>query len=504
MKSNIFKYIFFIIVIILICLSVYILYKDENNKTLAIEENTMDIHVTNEINIGIVGFDTINPILSNNRDIQYISKLIFDPLIDITKDFKMENKLAKEFSKIDDKIYIIKLNDNVYWHDKTKFTSKDVAFTINNIKEDDLKSIYKENVKEIEKVEIIDDYTIKIVLKKETPFFEYKMCFPILSSNSYEGNTLESKKIKLIGTGKYKIEQIKENSITLQIMDEKSENNIKKINVIIKDTDKDLYNSFSKGELDYILTDNIDYEKYIGTMGYNVCQIPNREYEYLALNNLNSNLSNIETRQLINNALDKNYINYSVYKSKYKDCSLPLYYEDLYKTNFDVKAKNSLFQNTQNKKLIFNLVVNKENEKRILVAQQIKEELKAINININIVQADEALYKNYLQNKNYDIILTGNILSNVPNLDTYFGGNNLSNYNNKEIKQLLNEIKNTENPSIIKEKYLRIIEIYSKEVPFISLYLNSLFILTNVNLKGDLSCNWYNLFYNIDNWYKIE
>ena len=49
-----------------------------------------------EINIGIVGFDTINPILSNNRDIQYIDKLVFEPLVDITKDFKVETKLAKE------------------------------------------------------------------------------------------------------------------------------------------------------------------------------------------------------------------------------------------------------------------------------------------------------------------------------------------------------------------------------------------------------------------------
>ena len=51
---------------------------------------------------------------------------------------------------------------------------------------------------------------------------------------------------------------------------------------------------------------------------------------------------------------------------------------------------------------------------------------------------------------------------------------------------------------------LREIEIYKEEMPFISLYSNSLFVLSNTSLKGDLSYNWYNLFYNIENWYKIE
>ncbi len=138
------------------------------------------------------------------------------------------------------------------------------------------------------------------------------------------------------------------------------------------------------------------------------------------------------------------------------------------------------------------------------MAEEIKKQFDKIGIIINIVKVSDNRYNSYIKNKNYDMILTGNIISNCPDVNTYFGEENLSNFNNIEIQSILKEILNIDSEEIIKEKYLEIIQIYEDEMPFISLYSNSLFALTNNNLKGDLSFNWYNLFYNIDNWYKIK
>ena len=66
------------------------MYKDGKNEIDNIQNNELEINMVRELNIGISGYDTINPILSNNRDIQYIDKLIFEPLVDITNDFKIE------------------------------------------------------------------------------------------------------------------------------------------------------------------------------------------------------------------------------------------------------------------------------------------------------------------------------------------------------------------------------------------------------------------------------
>ena len=103
------------------------------------------------------------------------------------------------------------------------------------------------------------------------------------------------------------------------------------------------------------------------------------------------------------------------------------------------------------------------------------------------------------------MILMGNVVSNSPNLETFFGANNLSNFNNEKANQILNEIKSVDNQEeVLKEKYIKLEEIYKEEIPFVSLYSNNVFILSNKNLKGDLSGNWYNIYYNIDNWYKIK
>ena len=255
-------------------------------------------------------------------------------------------------------------------------------------------------------------------------------------------------------------------------------------------------------------------------MGYNRAQYPNREFDYLILNNQNSILKNKDIRKAINYAIDKNEINYNIYNNKYYICSFPLDYESFFynkdiKVEYDIdKAKNILIQNGWKfKKNIFKkngislrlrLLVNKENKRRLKVSENIKEQLKRVGIEIDVIAVSNNKYENYLRNKKYDMVLSGNIISNNPNLETYFGKANLSNFSNNEMTNIINEIKSIDNQEeILKEKYTRIEEIYKEEMPFISLYFNSLFILSSKNLKGDFTGNWYNIFYNIDTWYKI-
>lgn len=42
--------------------------------------------------------------------------------------------MAQEISKINDKTYIIKIKENIKWHDGTSFTTEDIAFTIEALK----------------------------------------------------------------------------------------------------------------------------------------------------------------------------------------------------------------------------------------------------------------------------------------------------------------------------------------------------------------------------------
>lgn len=123
------------IIIIVIIAIVYTIYnvsvskerKIDNQESLEIKEKI----ISTDIRIGIINFDSINPLLSNNNNIQNMSRLVFEPLINLSNDYKLEPCLATEWTKTDKKTYLIKLRENVKWQDGNKFDSDDVIFTIN-------------------------------------------------------------------------------------------------------------------------------------------------------------------------------------------------------------------------------------------------------------------------------------------------------------------------------------------------------------------------------------
>lgn len=302
MKEKNLKIIFFTIIIILILLAIYIIIKNKNTKASDIKIVRKENEISNEIIIGITDFDTINPILSKNQDVQYISKLIYEPLIKIGQDFKLEQGLATEWNKLDEKSYLIRLNENKFWSNEKQFTAKDVEYSINYIKKQD--TIYNDNVKNIEKIQAINDYTLKIYLLEPEEKFEYMLCFPIICE---EQN---------IGTGKFYIDMANENEIIL-----KSKTNEKKIVIKIYENISKLYNAFSKEEVDTITTNNINFEEYIGTIGYNKKIICNRNFDYLKFD-----IDEVEVVKSISYAINKNEIIYKVYNNLYCRAEFPLQY----------------------------------------------------------------------------------------------------------------------------------------------------------------------------------
>ena len=273
MKSNWIKYVFIIFIIIILVFAVLKIRSEEKEKKQeeAYTESNQDDRIK-EIKLGISGFDTINPILSNNKNVQDISKLIFEPLVNLSNDYKAEPCLAKEWAKQSDNSYLIKLRENVRWSNGQAFTAEDVKFTIDRLK--DTETIYSANVQNVIGIDIIDDYTVKINLDKEVPFFEYNLTFPIMSSESYQGEDFKtsSKNTSPIGTGKFKITDVQSSYITLSKntswWNKEKEVIIEKITINLYSSVGELYNSFKVGNLDLVATSNENLQEYIGTIGY--------------------------------------------------------------------------------------------------------------------------------------------------------------------------------------------------------------------------------------------
>ena len=164
MRNNIFGYIFVLFIIGILGFAIYKVKvqngDDEDFKGTSVT-SSQEVQKGTEMTLAISEFDTINPIITNNRKVQDIDRIVYEPLIGITEDFKLEYILAVECANISANTYVIKLRQGVKWSDGTKFTSDDVKYTIDRIKEND-SLVYFGNVAEIQEINIIDNYTIKL------------------------------------------------------------------------------------------------------------------------------------------------------------------------------------------------------------------------------------------------------------------------------------------------------------------------------------------------------
>lgn len=515
------------ILLIVLGLIYFIVRKDSNDIEENQEINYETISMITNLRLGISDFDSIHPYVTSNREVIYINQLIFEPLLTISEDYHIETCLAKEWSRIDGKTYIIKLNESVKWSNGNEFYSEDVKFSVETLQQYQ-DSIYYENIKNIEKIEIIDNYTIRIELKEEEPFFEYNLIFPIISSKQYSKKDIKDSKIVPVGTGKYKINKIDNDKIELTKNEEwrniDTENiNIKTIYINLYDTMGKVYNGFKLGSIDLIHTANNNLEEYVGSLGYSKKAYSNREYDYLALNCVDSVLKFKEVRQAINTVIDQQKIATSILENNATAANYPLAYnyylieESSYYNISDAEKAKEILQNAGwsyeygiwqkevdgiTKTINITLTVSKNNEQRIKVANEIKSQLEAIGIRIDIEQVSDAKYKNCIENHDYEMILTGVYLALSPDLTSFIGENNIANYRNEEIFSILNEVNNITENDLRKEKYKRIFEIYDDEVPYIGLYYNHDVIAYSTTMRGDIKPNCYSIFYNFSNWYR--
>lgn len=528
------KILFILFVIGLLGFSAYKVYENQLTEQENQTEKTAEIkpQIVNELRLGIAEFDTMNPILSKNKNVQDIAKIIYEPLVNLNVDYKAEECLAIEWSQIENNGYVIKLRQGVKWHDGTDFTARDVKFTIDMIKDVNVPSIYKNNLKNVTALDIVDNYTLKLTLDSDVPFFEYNLTFPILSESYYTGQDFltTTKNRNPVGTGKYKVYAEEDGSLTLNqnkeywsLKADVEEFGIKTVRVYMYGSMGEVYNSFKIGNIDLVTTNNLYVENYIGTIGYNKKEYKGREYDFLAFNTENKVLKHPEVRKAISYAIDKSTIIGNVYNNKYYVADFPLDYSNwLYEssaassgynpsqvetilTEHGWELRNSTWQKKENYTTLrtnFTLVVNQANTARASVAENIKEQLAQVGINITIKKANDWQYQNYMNNKNYDILMVGTNIGLGPDVTTYLGDGNFSKYYNEEMTTLLNEIKNISDANLLKEKYQKIYDKYKSDMPFMSLYFNRSTLCYSPNLMGDITPNCYNIFYNMEKWYR--
>jgi peptide/nickel transport system substrate-binding protein len=172
----------------------------------------------------------VNPHLSVGDKDLAASRITYEPLANFDKNGNMVPLLAVEIPSIengqlasDGTSVTWKLKQDVKWADGEPFTADDVLFTYQYVSNPDVKATSAAAYAEVDKVEALDDYTVKITFKKPTtswftPFVsQLGMIIPRHIFEAYNGaNAVDApENLKAIGTGPYYVSEFRNEDVLI-------------------------------------------------------------------------------------------------------------------------------------------------------------------------------------------------------------------------------------------------------------------------------------------------
>ena len=138
------------------------------------EENTLRVAMSTDI-------DSLDPFKMTAGDTETIMDQVFDGLFDVDTEGNLIPDLAESYSVSEDgKTYDFKLKKDVYFHDGKEFSAEDVLYTYDAMAGLTSKEPLSSKFSIIEKIDLVDDYHVRVHLKERQNGFIYLTLRPIV------------------------------------------------------------------------------------------------------------------------------------------------------------------------------------------------------------------------------------------------------------------------------------------------------------------------------------
>lgn len=118
---------------------------------------------------------TLDPHIQSGQATRVIKQNMYRGLVGFQQDEKIGMELADSYKISDDSlVYTFKIKDNAKFHDGSDVTAEDVKFSLERIMAEDTKATFGNDFRlVVDKVEVVDNKTVDIMLKAPTaPFLE--------------------------------------------------------------------------------------------------------------------------------------------------------------------------------------------------------------------------------------------------------------------------------------------------------------------------------------------
>ena len=460
---------------------------------------------------------TLNPLVNEDITVDKVLKIIFEPLFKKDTSGKVVSNIAESYAFAND-VLTIKIKSGLKWHDGTAITAKDVIFSLDTIKAQGDKCLYKDALKNISSYTESGD-TITIKLSSPYYYSIYNLCFPIIPASYYAGKTdLKSDvSMKPLGNGCFKFSSYR---LANELILEKCEGingspYIDKISVITTDDRQtDLY-AFEQAVTDVIQSDISEWGKYSAGKKINMTEYNTNNFEFLGYNFKKPLLAEISVRQAISQAVPSDEITKNVYLNHGITSRIPInpnmwfYSEDAVSRQYSIKNAAGIIEKTgyTKDKLKLSILVNEENKSRCEAASIIADKLNQIGFDVSVDKQPFDVYQNRLKSDNFDLFIGGVKLSNLGELKPFLSsqamssGINVCNYSSTQMDALLAKTETAAGDDNFKSAYEELQKFIDREIPCTGICFKYSALLTSENVNGEKTPTIDNIYNDIHKWY---
>lgn len=292
----------------------------------------------NKLRLGITSFPTnANPWTSSKAADNTLQGRVYSWLARMNeRTLELEGDLAEGWEISEDGlVWTIKLKQNVVWHDGEKFDADDVIFTYQTLLDSKNKEEQtfrcKKDVAEIEKIEKIDDYTVKMTCSVPKAYFTTEPLATVKIVPEHIWGTMTPQEIldftneNPIGTGPFKLKgsfNPQDNIFELQRNDDYFDGaaNIDGIINILFENKDTMFQAFRNGDIDLFQPSKTQVPQLEGDetfkvvksmrpkltqLGFNCWTDPENPGKQHPLSNGNPLLLNPNIRRAFDYAMDK-------------------------------------------------------------------------------------------------------------------------------------------------------------------------------------------------------
>ncbi len=450
---------------------------------------------------------TLIPPLASDSASHEIAALVYNGLVRYNGDLQLIGDLAEKWEISPDGLTItFTLRRGVRWHDGAPFTAQDVLFTYQLMVDPKTPTAYAGDYKQVEKAEVLDDYTFRVTYPKPFAPALGSWGLAILPRHLLAGQDITRSPLARhpIGTGPFRFKSWKTQDRIILTYNPEYFLGRPFFNgyiAMVKPDQATIFMELKAGNIDRMgltplqYTRQSDYPKF--KRMFNKYRYTAFAYTYLGYNLEDPKFKDVRVRQALTAAINKQEIIDGVLlgmgvpaKGPYKPGTW-FYNPHVQDIPFSPDRAKALLaeagwrlnergvQEKDGQPFVFTILTNQGNEVRVRTAEIIQRRLREVGVEVKIRTVEWAAFiKDFIEKRRFEAVLLGWTTGQDPDVydiwhssKTNPGELNFIHYINPEVDRLLEEGRHTFDQAKRQACYFRFQEILAHDQPYTFLFV---------------------------------